>query len=276
MTTRTAPEPTSDLIAAQQKSRATWSAGDYARIGTRLQPVGEALIEALDLHAGERVLDVAAGNGNASLAAARCDAEVVATDFVPELLVQAGRRAAAEGLALRTEVAAAEALPFPDGSFDAVLSTFGAMFAADPAAAARELVRVTRPGGRIGLANWTPHGFVAEMFAAVRRQLPAPAGAASPFRWGDERGIRALLGPRVEVRTVHRFFAFRYRSSAHFLAEFRTWYGPVLKAFEALPAPNQEELAQELLARAEARNRADDGTLVVASEYLEVVARVKG
>ncbi len=261
-----------DARAVRAGSQATWATGDYARIGIRLQPVGEALCEAVDVHAGERVLDVAAGNGNAALAAARCFADVTATDFVPSLLEGAAARAVADGLPLCTEVADAEQLPFADGAFDVVLSTFGVMFAADGAAAARELVRVCRPGGRIGLANWTPQSFVADMFAVVRRFLPAPPGALSPMRWGNERAVRELLGSGVEVRTAHRYFTFRYHSAAHFVDEFRNWYGPVNRAFAALSPQQGAEFAQALAAAAEARNRATDGTLAVPSEYLEIVA----
>ncbi len=269
----TLPTYSSSLRAFQsQLQQAVWSAGDYARIGSRLQLVGERLCEAVDLHAGERVLDVAAGNGNASLAAARCDAEVTATDFVPELLAGALRRAEADGLAIRTEVANAEQLPFANGAFDVVLSTFGVMFAADQASAASELLRVCRRGGRVGLANWTPHGFIGDLFRTLRRHVPAPAGAASPLLWGDERSVRELLGDRATVRTRHRFFTFRYRSAQHLLDEFRTWYGPTVKAFATLSTEAGRELAGEIIALCGARNCADDGTLAVASEYLEVVA----
>jgi SAM-dependent methyltransferase len=252
--------------------QATWAAGDYARIGVRLNLVGERLCEAVDLHAGERVLDVAAGNGNAALAAARCDCDVLATDFVPALLERAAARARVDGLPMRTQEANAEQLPFDDASFDAVLSTFGVMFAADQAAAARELVRVCRPGGRIGLACWTPQSFVADLFRTVRRHLPAPAGAASPTVWGDEGGVRKLLGSGVEVRTAHHFHTFRYRSSQAFLDEFRTWYGPTLKAFAALPAAGAEQLARDIIDLCNEQNRATDATLVVPAEYLEIVA----
>jgi SAM-dependent methyltransferase len=217
------------------------------------------------------VLDVAAGNGNVALAAARCGCEVVATDIVPALLERAQLRAKADGLPLRTQEANAEQLPFRGGEFDAVVSTFGVMFAGDQAAAAAELVRVCRPGGRIGLCNWTPRSFIADLFLTIRRHLPAPPGASSPMVWGDERGVRNLLGKGAEVRTAHRFFQVRFRSPQHFLDEFRTYYGPTLKAFAALPPDGAEKLAGEMLALAAAQNRADD-TLVIPSEYLEVVA----
>lgn len=267
---------TQDVLARRATSQEIWAAGDYARIGTRLQPVGETLCEAIDLRAGERVLDVAAGNGNAALAAARCGGDVVATDFVPALLANAARRAEADGLPLRTQCANAEELPFQAGEFDVVLSTFGVMFAADPAAVARELLRVCRIGGRIGLASWTPQSFIADLFRTIRRHVPAPPGAASPMAWGDERGVRDLLGNMVKVNTTHRFFTFRYRSAEHFLNEFRNWYGPMLRAFAALPPQAADQLAAEILTLAAARNRADDGTLVIASEYLEVIAVRRG
>ena len=264
------PEALAALV--DNPHRATWSLGNYSHLGTRLQPVGETLCEAIDVHAGERVLDVAAGNGNASLAAARCGADVTAADFVAELLADARRRAEADGLSLRTELADAHALPFATASFDVVLSTFGVMFAADQPRAARELLRVCRPGGRIGLANWTPQGFVGDLFRAIRRHLPAPAGTRSPLLWGDERSLRELLGEHATVRTRHRFFTFRFRSAQHLLEEFRTWYGPTVKAFAELPPEASRELAGEIVALCGARNSADDGSLTVASEYLEVVA----
>ena len=253
------------------RHQTVWAAGDYARIGVRLQPVGESLCEAIDVRAGERVLDVAAGNGNAALAAARCGAEVLATDFVPALLERAAARAAADGLPLRTQPADAERLPWADAAFDVVLSTFGVMFAADQTRAAGELVRVCRPGGRIGLACWTPTSFVGELFAVVRRHLPAPPGALSPMRWGDERIVRELLGSDVEVRTTRRTFAFRYRSPQEFLDEFRSWYGPTHKAFAALSEAGAEQLARDIVALCAERNRAGDGTLVVPGDYLELV-----
>lgn len=264
----TASEPS-----RSSRPQATWAAGDYSRIGIRLQLVGESLCCAVDVRAGQQVLDVAAGNGNVALAAARCGCDVLATDFVPELLERAAARAETDGLPLRTQVADAERLPFADGSFDVVLSTFGVMFAADQAAAARELVRVCRPGGRIGLACWTPQGFLGDLFRVLRQHVPAPPGALSPMRWGDERTVRELLGRDVEVQTTHRFHAFRYRSAQHFVDEFRTWYGPTKLAFESLSEPDASHMAGDFVALLQARNRADDGTLVVPGEYLEIVAR---
>src|SRR5512143_2010963 len=220
--------PSPDLASLKKKQQATWSSGDYAVIGTTLQIVGEAICEAVDLRPGERVLDVAAGNGNAALAAARRFADVTATDYVPALLARARARAAADGVEAEFREADAENLPFADASFDVVLSTFGVMFAPDQERAASQLARVARPGGRIGLASWTPEGFVGEMFRLVGSYAPPPAGVRSPALWGKEERVRELLGPHAsDVRCARRTFAFRYRSARHFVDVFRTYYGPV-------------------------------------------------
>src|SRR5690348_5997696 len=206
-----------DYTAIKQRQRIVWSAGDYAAIGTTLQIVGERLCEAVDLRAGSRVLDVAAGNGNATLAAARRFADVTSTDYVPNLLEQGKVRAAAERLAVTFEVADAEALPYADGSYDVVLSTFGVMFAPDQSRAARELLRVARPGGRIGLASWTPEGFLGDLFRVVASFVPPPAGLASPMRWGTEAALDEWFGAQaIEIRSQRRDFVFRYRSAEHF------------------------------------------------------------
>lgn len=281
MSTLTAPTPAMtpaappvDLSALKARQQATWASGDYAIVGTTLQIVGETLCEAVDLRAGERVLDVAAGNGNASLAAARRFADVTATDYVPALLQRAQARAAADGLALRVETADAEALPFDDASFDVVLSTFGVMFTADHAAAAAELLRVVRPGGRIGMANWTPDGFIGRLFSTVGKRVAPPPGSRPPVNWGRVAWLEEQFGAgAAEIRATPRTFAFRYRSPAHWLEVFRTWYGPVLKAFGALDAAGQEALAADIMALIGTFNRATDGTVVVESEYLEVVIR---
>jgi SAM-dependent methyltransferase len=202
-----------DLVAVKRRQQAAWSSGDYAVVGTTLQIVGEELCEALDLRAGWKVLDVAAGNGNASLAAARRWCDVVATDYVPALLGRARERADAERLRIAFREADAEALPFPDGSFDAVVSTFGAMFTPDQERAAAELVRVCRPGGKIGLANWTPEGFVGQLFKAIGRHVPPPAGARSPAQWGTGARLAELFEAHAaSIRTAQRHFVFRYRS----------------------------------------------------------------
>jgi len=266
------PQPAVDLGALKSKQHLAWSSGDYAVVGTTLQIVGESLCEALDLRAGERVLDVAAGNGNATLAAARRWCDVVSTDYVPALLERGRTRASAEGLPVQFEQVDAENLPYPDHSFDVVLSTFGVMFTPDQDKAAAEMVRACKPGGRIGLANWTPASFVGELFKLMGRYLPPPAGVKSPALWGTEARLRDLFGERLATIAIEpRHFAFRYRSAAHWLEVFRTFYGPMHKAFGALDATLQESLAADLIALAESFNRATDGTLVAPSEYIEVV-----
>jgi SAM-dependent methyltransferase len=272
---QTATAPSVDLAAIKGRQQQTWSAGDYAIVGTTLQIVGESLCEAIDLRAGQRVLDVAAGNGNASLAAARRWCEVVSTDYVPALLDRARARAGAECLAIEFRQADAEKLPFDDASFDAVLSTFGVMFTPDQEAAARELARVCRPGGKIGLANWTPGGMIGELFKLIGRYVPPPAGVKSPALWGTEERLRELFGDRVNaISATRRHFAFRYRSARHWLDTFRTYYGPMVKTFAALPAPQQGELERDLIALAQRYNTGGDGTLIAPSEYLEVVCTV--
>ena len=264
--------PAADFAAVKGKQQAAWSAGDYAVIGTTLQIVGETLCEALDLRAGERVLDVAAGNGNATLAAARRWCDVVSTDYVPALLERGRTRASAEGLVVQFEQADAENLPYPDASFDVVLSTFGVMFTPDQEKAAAELARVCRPGGRIGLANWTPASFIGELFKLMGKYLPPAAGMKSPALWGTEERLRELFGSRLgSIEITRKNFVFRYRSAAHWLETFRTFYGPMHKAFGALDGARQDALAADLTALAGRFNRAGDGALLVPSEYLEVV-----
>jgi len=268
--------PAVDLAAVKSKQHLAWSSGDYAVVGTTLQIVGESLCEALDLRAGERVLDVAAGNGNATLAAARRWCDVVSTDYVPALLERGRARASAEGLPVQFEQADAENLPYPDHSFDVVLSTFGVMFAPDQDKAAAEMARACKPGGRIGLANWTPASFVGELFKLMGRYVPPAAGMKSPALWGTEARLNELFGERLDAIAIERRdFVFRYRNAAHWLEVFRTFYGPMHKAFGALDAAQQEALAADLIALAERFNRATDGTLVAPSEYLEVVIKCK-
>ena len=268
--------PTVDLAAVKSKQHLAWSAGDYAVVGTTLQIVGESLCEALDLRAGERVLDVAAGNGNATLAAARRWCDVVSTDYVPALLERGRTRASAEGLQVQFEQADAENLPYTDHSFNVVMSTFGVMFTPDQDKAAAEMARVCKPGGRIGLANWTPTSFIGELFKLMGRYLPPAAGVKSPALWGTEARLRELFGERLDSISIERRdFVFRYHSAAHWLEVFRTFYGPMHKAFGALDAAKQEALAADLIALAEKFNRATDGTLVAPSEYLEVVIKRK-
>ena len=257
-----------DTIKARQQG--TWSSGDYAVIGTTLQITGEQLCEALDVSAGERVLDVAAGNGNVSLAAARRGCEVTATDYVGALLEGTAARAASEGLRITCREADAEALPFDDGSFDVVVSTFGVMFTPDQDRSAGQLRRVCRAGGRIGLTNWTPTGFIGQMFKIVGGHVPPPAGIRSPLQWGTEDRLRDLFeGCAVSAPT--RQFVFRYRSARDWLDTFRTYYGPTLKAFGSLEADAAAALESELLALADQHNTATDGTLRIPSDYLEVV-----
>jgi SAM-dependent methyltransferase len=265
--------PATDLAALKLKQQATWSAGDYAVVGTTLQIVGETLCEALDLRAGERVLDVAAGNGNATLAAARRWCDVVSTDYVGALLERGEARASAEGLAVRFEQADAENLPYADGSFDVVLSTFGVMFTPNQERAASEMARVARPGGQIGLANWTPTGFIGELFKVIGRYIPPPAGVKSPSLWGTEERLRELFGERIALQAARRHFVFRYRSPQHWLETFRTYYGPMNKAFIAVGADREQALAADLIALAQRFNRGGESSMAVPSEYLEVVIR---
>jgi SAM-dependent methyltransferase len=261
-----------DLGALKLRQHGAWSSGDYAIVGTTLQIVGEQLCEALDLRSGQKVLDVAAGNGNATLAAARRWCDVVSTDYVPSLLERGRLRAGAEGLPIEFKEADAEALDFADASFDVVVSTFGVMFTPDQDKAAAELTRVCKPGGKIGLANWTPEGFIGQLFKTLGKYLPPPPGAKSPALWGTEARLKEMFGASAaSIRAERRDFNFRYRSPEHFLDIFKSYYGPMLKAFAALDAASQQGLRSDLLALVGKLNRADDGTMVVPSEYLEVV-----
>ncbi|MGJ5181615.1 class I SAM-dependent methyltransferase [Bradyrhizobium oligotrophicum] len=260
-----------DFAALKARQHGAWSAGDYAIVGTTLQIVGEGLCEALDIRAGQKVLDVAAGNGNVTLAAARRWCDVVSTDYVPALLDRGRQRATADGLSVQFKEADAEALPFGDGTFDVVVSTFGVMFTPQQERAAAELARVCRSGGKIGLANWTPDGFIGQLFKTLGKYLPPPAGAKSPALWGTEARIREMFADAADIRCDRRHFTMRYRSPEHFVDVFKTYYGPVLKAFAALDGGRQAELERDMLALIGALNRAEDGTMVVPSDYLEVV-----
>src|SRR6186997_1612252 len=261
-----------DLKALKARQQVAWSAGDYAVVGTTLQIVGEELCEAMDLRAGQTVLDVAAGNGNASLAAARRWCNVIATDYVPALLERARERAAAERLDITFREADAEALPFPDSSFDVVVSTFGVMFTPDQEMAASELTRVVKSGGKIGLANWTPEGFIGQVFKTIGRHLPPPAGAKSPALWGARGRLAELFEPHAtSIKSTQRHFVFRYRSPEHWLEVFKTYYGPMLKAFAALESAAQTALQRDLTMLIDQFNRTGDGSMVVPSEYLEIV-----
>ncbi|MBI3897634.1 MAG: class I SAM-dependent methyltransferase [Gammaproteobacteria bacterium] len=258
--------------AIKAKQQATWASGDFAVIGITLQIVGESLAEAADIGAGERVLDVAAGNGNATLAAARRFAEVTSTDYVEALLAKGAARASAEGLNVTFKVADVEALPFADESFDAVLSTFGAMFTPDHRKPASEMLRVVRSGGRIGLANWTPEGFIGQLFKVIGKHLPPPAGLESPALWGTEPHIVQLFGgDAADIRSTRKMFNFRYKSAAHWMQIFRDYYGPTLKAFAALDLAGQSKLEADITELLERMNVAGRDSLVVPAEYLEVV-----
>jgi ubiquinone/menaquinone biosynthesis C-methylase UbiE len=264
--------PTRDLAALKTRQQAAWSSGDYAIVGTTLQIVGEDLCEALDIRSGQRVLDVASGNGNVALAAARRWCDVTATDYVPALLQNGRERAAAERLDIEFREADAEALPFEDRSFDVVVSTFGVMFTADQERSAQELVRVCKRGGKIGLANWTPEGFVGQLFKTIGKHMPPAPGAKSPALWGTRARIAELFEPHgTSIKSVQRSFVFRYRSPEHWLDVFRSYYGPVLKTFAALGPEAQTALQSDLVALLRQFNRSEDGTIVVPSEYLEIV-----
>lgn len=262
-----------DLAALKAKQRVAWSSGDYAVVGVTIQIVGESLAEAMDLRAGQTVLDVAAGNGNFTLAAARRWCEVTSTDYVESLLQRGRQRADAEGLAVSFQPADAEELPFADATFDAVASTFGAMFTPNHGRTAAEMLRVCRPGGRIGLASWTPDGFIGQMFRVIGKHLPPPPGARSPALWGTQEWLESAFRPGCSSLAAQpRNFNFRYRSGEHFLGVFRQYYGPMLKAFEALGAEGGKALAGDILDLVRRFNRSGDDTMVVPAEYLEVMA----
>lgn len=265
--------PQIDFSAVKARQKATWASGDFAIIGITLQIVGETLCEAVDLRANERVLDVACGNGNAALAAARRFARVTGSDYVPTLLDKAAMRARAENLPIEFREADAEALPFEDGSFDVVLSTYGVMFAPNHAVAASELLRVCRRGGRIGLANWTPTGFIGALLRLVGKHVPPLPGLQSPSLWGKREHLASLFGDGVSsLEVAHRDFNFRYASSAHFIDVFRQYYGPTHKAFAALDANGQAALTNDLELLLREHNRGGSDSLIVPADYLEVVA----
>jgi len=265
------PDRIDDFFQVKARQQAMWASGDFSVIGTTLQIVGEQLCEIVDVRGGERVLDVAAGNGNATLAAARRFARVTSTDYVPALLERGRLRAEAEGLDVTFDVADAEALPYPDDSFDVVLSTFGVMFAPDHQRAARQMLRVCRRGGRIGLASWTPAGFVGEMLRTVGRHVPPIPGVASPALWGKPDHLATLFPQVTQVTSVVRYFAFRYESAAHFVDVFRRYYGPVFKAFAALDAERQAALEADLLTLVRQADTGGSRGLLVPGEYLETV-----
>ena len=264
--------PVTDLAGVKARQQMAWSAGNYAVVGTTLQIVGETLCESLDLRSGVRVLDVAAGNGNATLAAARRWCDVVSTDYVGSLLDAGRARALAEGHTISFQEADAEALPYPDASFDAVLSVFGVMFTPNQEQAARELVRVCKAGGCIGLANWTPESFIGQVFKTIGKYVPPAPGVKSPALWGTESRLQELFGGSVRsIRAISREFNFRYRSPQHWLEVFRTFYGPMHKTYAALDVAQQDGLTRDLLDLIARHNRSGDETVVVPSSYLEVV-----
>jgi len=263
---------TPNYTAIKEKQKAIWASGNYALIGTTLQITGENLAEAMDIHVDQNVLDVAAGNGNFTLAAARRWARVTSSDYVDTLLENNRQRANANGFTPAYQLADAESLPFDDGAFDAVASTFGVMFCPNQAQAAMELIRVCRPGGKIGMANWTPQGFIGEIFKTIGRYVPPPPGLDSPALWGTEAHLSNLFGEHAsEMEIQCRDFVFRYRSAAHWLEVFRRYYGPIHKAFASLDEAQQEALTHDLITMIERRNTATDGTMRVPGEYLEAV-----
>lgn len=266
----TTDAPPVDLDAVKSRQQATWASGDYSLVATRIASIAEALVDIADLRAGWRVLDVATGSGNAAIAAARLGCQVTGLDYVPSLLERGRERAAAERLDIEFVEGDAEALPFADASFDAVVSVVGVMFAPDHARAAAELARVCRPGGRIALASWTPSSFVGAMFATVARHVPPPAGLASPMLWGSQDHLDELLGREVDWTTSEaRTYSFRFRSPGDYVDFFRTHYGPTHKAFGALDEAEAAELERELSELAASRDRlAEEGAIAIPGEYL--------
>lgn len=267
--------PTIDLNVIKGRQHVAWSAGNYAAVGSTIQIVGEMLCEAIDLRSNQRVLDVAAGNGNATLAAARRFADVTSTDYVSALLENGRKRAEAEQLQVTFQQADAESLPFADASFDVVLSTFGVMFTPNQEQAAGELMRVCRPGGRIGLANWTPEGFIGRLFKIIGQYVPPSPGVKSPLLWGTSAHLEKLFGSNATVATGRTHFVFRYKSPEHWVEFFRAHYGPIVKAFAAIEPESKAKLEGDIQKLLREMNVAKDGTLVIPGEYLQVVVTKK-
>jgi ubiquinone/menaquinone biosynthesis C-methylase UbiE len=258
------------LKAKQQK---TWASGDYGAVAAIIHVTAEDLVQAADLSAGSRVLDVAAGTGNAAIAAARCLCDVTGVDYVPELLDRGRARAEAEHLPVTFVEGDAEALPCADGEYDAVLSVFGVMFAPDQEKCAAELTRVVRAGGTIALANWTPDGFIGQLFKTIGRHVPPPPGVRPPPLWGTEERVRELFGDRVtDLRVTPREFTFRFATPDGWVDYFREHYGPTLKAFEALDTEGGTRLYEDLVELGDRHNIAADGTVKIPSKYVEVLA----
>jgi SAM-dependent methyltransferase len=265
-----------DLSAIKERQRRTWASGNYGVVAARIVPMAERLVESAGLRAGDAVLDVATGTGNAAIAAARCGREVTGVDFVGTLLERGRERAAAEGLGVNFVEGDAEHLPYPDGTFDAVLSCVGVMFTPDHEQAAAELVRVCRPGGKIALANWTPAGFVGAMFRIVAGHVPPPAGLRPPGLWGTEEHLRHLLGGAVlDLTLTRREFVFRFRSPTEFVEVFRACYGPVLMAFDALDESGRDRLSVDLATLADRHDREPGPSIALPSEYIEAIATVR-
>ncbi|WP_299723836.1 class I SAM-dependent methyltransferase [uncultured Tateyamaria sp.] len=274
MGTHTTINPATDFTAIKAKQNVAWGSGDYSKVGVTLQITGEELAEAMAINPDSKVLDVAAGNGNATLAFARRFCDVTSTDYVPELLEASRSRAEAEGLFVTYKVADAENLPFEDQSFDAVVSTFGVMFTPNQKQSAAELQRTVKPGGKIGMANWTPDSFIGHLFKTIGKHVPPPAGLNSPALWGSRDWIDETFGEACNVISFqHKNFLFRYRSAAHFLEYFRTFYGPMQKAFEALDETGKAALQSDILALIARFDTSTNETLCISSEYAEVIVQ---
>jgi len=273
MTTATARADLSVIKARQQK---TWASGDFAVVASRIVLASELLADAADLRAGWKVLDVACGNGNATLAAARSGTYALGIDYVPELLEGGRGRAVAEGLDVEFRLGDAEDLPVEDASFDAVLSVFGTMFAPDHQRAADEIIRAARPGGTVGLASWTPDGFIGQMFGVIARHVPAPPGVGSPLLWGTEQHLSGLFGAAAaDARSVRRTCTWRFTSPEEFVTFFRRWYGPVLKAFEGLGQGGRAALAHDLAQLARHWDRNHGGSIAIPATYLETILTLR-
>jgi len=263
----------SDLAQVKERQQQMWASGDFHAVATLIQPVADVLCDAVDLQAGWRVLDVACGSGNAAIAAARCGCDAVGIDYVPALLARGRRRAEAEGLSIELLEGDAEAIPLPDRSFDAVLSVFGSMFAPNHRQAAIELARVCEPGGRIGLATWTPDGFIGEMLKVVAAHVPPPPGVPSPILWGTESYLRELFGDQIDTLACReRTFTFRFRSAEAYVDYFRTYYGPIVKAFETAGTAGGAALFGDLVDLVRRFARTTSGPVSIPATYLETVA----